>query len=1397
MPYDEQGNFYGSDDLNALEAKYTKPDYASQIPGQVSSSKSDKPQSLRDQAVSALMQYNPLMLRKSLQEASGAVAGGMALPVVAPISAGIQSLNALPGNLYRKYLGEEQVKTPTTEELMQKYGQAIAPKTPLGQEMAEGVSKAFQASKLEGLMGMHPTVARGVSPSDVTVGAGQIKQLAKELRETPQDFKAAQSGLKRQNLYGEDTIGVKAQAAADSLGDTLERRRAEGKPLLGGTLGMASDIIAPETKLYAVRPGKSRIVQPVIPETAGQFQPEHSKLNELISDIYGDTAAKEMPPSMVMTEYSSKFIRDNPTLLDALSKFEKEKAMEMFPDAPNVASAQRAYDLKFAERNARNQQQLAHIEEFFETPEGAQFREQGVPTPTEFMERMAEGERVIKGPFINFISKNLGAEGDPSVKLARQGITFETPERIRELSNYVNPSELARNRLEGGYPAMGTYAEEHYTAQRKLDKLNSEIEELEAIRQPIFERAHAEDFNPSIIPEYAETTNPLRVKLREREKLQEEVENIKLARSYEDLSDYAVTPKTKEQMLSDIPYEQRQFFPSVTRAGDTEKLYTVNRGLLNDIGFKKLGETLLSDILTGQAGDTSKLTVENYIRQKHLTRVEAEKAAKVQQQQYRQALETVLTQRLRDAPDVKTYGNAAVITLTKDTPKDVALRDVSTDTAVLDHCVGQGGTAPNGRKNILSGQQQYYEPIIDPVTGERNKNVRDSASSSYVDGLAHGAELASIRDVKTGLPAATLQLNPTYDGDGKFDIGYASGAKNGAVAPEYTNAIRDYLNGRADSIRSSGSNLADNTGVFDILDARELQRAARAAKLNQNQLDLIKNSADIPRFVTAEDLKKASEGVAPVQSTEVAVRNEAPVVQLTEQDYQGIVDDYNDALMNAARDALENSNLENPERVERGINNIASSFFDTHMNDQGGFLTEPNARLLRVERALEDRIASLHNQGSDYHAEVADALDNFLIDVRGIRGNVERRLRMAEERAATERQQAPAQVPVTQGDPMPNMSADDLLASHGDRMTPEQRRWLEDFNHLWEEHVDDTPAGAGMSDMLSRQYQEWRQQNRLQPDPHANLFDDIGDFEPDPGAVANAPDVFTLAARYDIPPVTVQEIQARFRDPEITVADLSMLRDSARAGAPRTVFENLPQEARDGAANMITEEIQRRRQEAPPAVQNAQQLMPRNPVPRNVQTMAAQDLLGSLELPQQRRAREIAEQFFRDNTFNREMPISTATNMLRNHETQIAEGAGPLVREQAARNLEQMYAAAQHDADQVAEALREIFYDDHVDDPQAAITQIGDDIAMLRQHGEGGWEDLVGPMAEDIPWSPTMQELVIENLETIRGQFGELRDRRGFAKGGMVKKTRTTPLVASRKSPELAEMAYQYGGMVK
>lgn len=1328
MPYDELGNFYGSDeDLGALEAKYTKPDLASQIPGQVSSSKSDEPKSLRERAVSALTQANPLMMAKSFQDMTKTLVGGAALPVVAPISAGVQALNALPGNMLRRSRGEEEIKTPSADDLMRKYGEAIAPQTPAGQNFQEGVGKLMETLKVPHAWPLTPAGPRRpmLTPTDVRVGAGQVKQLAKELRETPADFQAAQSGLKRQNLYGEDTIGVKAQAAADALGDTLERRKSAGLSTIPGL----PEALTPETKLYAVRPKGTRMVQAKMPESAGNYKPDVNALGEIVEDVYGDTPASKMPPDMVMAEYSKRFLPANSELLAALKNRSSLKAQEMFPDAPTPVDAQRAYDVLYSDRTERNKQQLADVEEFLSLPENAAYRE-NVPTPSEFMQRMGEAERVIKGPFTTFISKNVGAEGDPMIKLARQGITFEDPESIRQLAEFADKPQLAKKRLEAGFPAMGSFHEEKLAKTGELERLNAEIEDLENTRRPLFNRAHDEGIDPASIPEYAETTNPLRQKLRQAEQLAEELENIKLAQNLESVGDFAVEAKTKKELLDKIPFPQRQFYPGVTKAGESEKLYTGRKTIFAEMGFDKLGKELVEDILTGKAGDTSKLTIENYMREKGLSRLEAEKAAKLQAKQYKVNLQNTLLDRLKNDQNVKTFGNAAIITLDKNTPKDVAMRDMSADTAVLDHCVGQCGTAPQGRKNILTGQQQYYEPVIDPLTGERH--ARGGTNTSYVNELERGSELVSVRDVKTGLPAATIQLSPAGRGQyasGQFNIGYASGAKNGAVDSAYVGAIKDYLNSRASEINSSGPNLVDNTGIFDTNAPGEWRRVAKEAGLTTDQAKAFEIEMDVPRFVTVDDIKEMSKEYLTIERPPATSRAVA-----TTNEYGRIPDISADQLLEDYR-----------ENLTRGQQNWLGDFidrYDTQVDDTGPGLA---------------RQADLDAEFQRWRRE-----NTFQI-----------------------------------GDPMPdNMDVMDLLRAHGDRMTERQRLWLEEFNRRWDREVDDTPAGLTAQEQMIDEYDRFLANNRLQPDPLANLFDDL---EPDPTAVANRPaqqgilatDVYDLAARYDIPPGMIRNILTEANGP---VARLVALQDDAVNGRDR--FDTLPVDSRSAVVYLIDDILSERRAREEAPAQPAAQLAERTPVPREIQVMAMQDLVRDMSPAWNRQAQELADTYFNDNVIDgNDVTISALSGMLRNYRVGPHADAPFEVRELAARRLEGMHNQAMMDAEQIADSINEAFYDD-AEGPEEARTMIRRDIRTLEQHGERAWEDLVGPMIEDYPWSRNLQYHLIQYLRNML----ELRD--GYAKGGMVKKKRkakkpTMALVVTRKNPGLAEMAYRYGGMVR
>ena len=938
-------------------------------------------------------------------------------------------------------------------------------------------------------------------------------------------------------------------------------------------------------------------------------------------------------------------------------------------------------------------------------------------------------------------------------------------------------------------------------------------------------------------------------------------------------------------MLGDIPYQERQFFPSVTKGSESDTFYTLsNSRLLQDIGYKKLGKELVEDILTGKAGDTSKLTIENYIRDKGLSRAEAEKAAKLQQDQYRQSVQNVLLQRIRNDPSVKTFGNAAIITLDKDTPKEVALRDMSSDTAVLDHCVGQGCSAAEGKRNPFTNEKQIYEPIVDPVTGQPNKNSQAEAYSAYVEGLVAGNELVSVRDVKTGLPAATLQFQTTGD-VGKFRIGYASGARNRAIKPEYIDALKQYLNSRADSITSSGENLSDNAGIFDLGNAQGRDQALRAAGIKgyapggkaaqiQRALELaIENSPDMPRFVTSDDIKKIFEGT----SRELAVVDQPsatrPTGAMELRDYDGFVNEFQNALENAAESALNNSNLENPSRVEGAMGRAVATIFDTHLNDPVMFIQDPVAHLRRAERDLQNIIENSYAQGRDVDTELANGLEEFLIDVRGLRASFARRIDAAQQQdpLANLRQGEGAVVRLEAegpraGPPIPNLDVTDLINTYGDRMTPEQLNWLQNFTQRWDNEVDGSPAGQGIEDVMIAEYGRWRAENRLQPIEGEAPY--LGDWEVDETHPANVQDMpqvanelyymdvndqgvpdipaiedtifalrngtidhrdfrrlpeaerpeamrvvaalienrldnirrgrvqpeqlaqgrremqqareqlltqpeqpapvedrFTLALRYNIPPVTVQEIQARFRDPEITVADLGMLRESARTGAPRTVFENLPQESRDGAANMITEEIQRRREQAPAQPeQQAPRIQVQDPVPREMQTLAPQDLILRLGPDGVGEARRIATEYFNANIFNDDTPVSAATNAIRSYNFGVHEGQPPMVRELAARELEGLNSDAINDAHQIAQTIREAFYDD-TEGPAEALHDVVRDMGILRQRGEAAWEDLIGPLAEDIPWNRNIQNRLLQELESIANDYRRQLDE-GDGEGG-------------------------------
>jgi hypothetical protein len=241
---------------------------------------------------------------------------------------------------------------------------------------------------------------------------------------------------------------------------------------------------------------------------------------------------------------------------------------------------------------------------------------------------------------------------------------------------------------------------------------------------------------------------------------------------------------------------------------------------LDSLGFGKLARDFYNDVLSGDIplDKVGKMTVENYVRKTAKTRVEEERLAKAAAKAFKINAENTLRQRAAAIPNDKTFGNAGIIELTKDTPEYDIIRTMSEDTAVLDHCVGQGGSARGSedRNPWYGNSQRSYEPILDLVTGQPNPRA-SSDRTSYVNYVQNGDKIISVRDLTTGLPQATLHLEQSRIGNSgqqKYSIGYASGHQNGDIDAKYSGAIRDYLNSIADEIDSSGHNLQSHAGGF-------------------------------------------------------------------------------------------------------------------------------------------------------------------------------------------------------------------------------------------------------------------------------------------------------------------------------------------------------------------------------------------------------------------------------------------------------------------------------------------------------------------------------------------------------------------------------------------------------
>jgi hypothetical protein len=853
VPFGEDGGSGDLDKMRLALAKQNKPaptppSAASQIPGYgkpvpPAQTKPDPLGAAAGNFTELATKFNPLMMMKSMQESVRTL--NPAIPVAGAWADVAQNVQTAGAEAMYDILGNRQ----GIEKMQQNYVPVSTgrfyqePTTQLGKEFESGVTQAMDASKMPPVwpLAMNQPIRPPITPNDVRVMGAEATRIGRQVKDIPTDFYNAQSGLQKLDpITGKPTLGSR-------LGefDTNMQRAYD-----------AGDI--PPVGL-SVRPVGSRLVRPTVPEGANLSRTWDKEVLE-------DVSTGPMSPSGAWNVIDNTVLAQGPQRT-AFRKFMEDKYKEMYPDAPSITEAKDAFQTMYNNRDTRAAKVLEFYDEFLQAPEGAIVGANNLLTPTEVKARHDAASQWLNSNLINYIQKNVGTEGDPLVKAASEGLTFLPSEKYENaLQSTGGKSTVEENRRKGNMPIEGSLAEPIAKKESELAEAQSKLNEIEAKRRNLADIAMKQGLpDPAMLPEYAALTNPVRNAVRERDRIEEQLDNLKLGRKYEAAVDYGVTPHTAEDFLGrKLDYSERQFYPTVLKTPPQENVYRTYGAHLDALGFNKLAQSFYGDVMSGDIplDKVGKMTVENYVRKTAKARVDEERLAKEAAKAYKRNAESALQKRARDLiPLDKTFGNAGMIELTKDTPEYDIIRTMSEDTAVLDHCVGQGGSARGSedRNPWYGNSHRSYEPILDLVTGQPNPRA-SSDRTSYVDYVQNGDKIISVRDLTTGLPQATIHLEQSRIGNSgqqKYSIGYASGHQNGDIDAKYSGAIRDYLNSIADDIDSSGHNLQSHAGVFDMYDGDFLNAMRKA--LNMSRQDLAKYNLEdmLPRFMTVSDARAA------------------------------------------------------------------------------------------------------------------------------------------------------------------------------------------------------------------------------------------------------------------------------------------------------------------------------------------------------------------------------------------------------------------------------------------------------------------------------------------------------------------------------------------------------------
>ena len=1009
MPYDALGNYVPGDEPDITQMQYElakngRPSPLDKVTGHFKN---------------IVTQFNPIMMPKVMQDV-GTMGTNIVSPIVSPYvdilhnvqAAGAAGLHRLVGDEKSAQEAEARQRPVTTTSLYRE------PSLPVVREAEQGLGQMFEASKLpplgpgSGMPGSAPVSPRPLlTPNDLRVLGAEATRVGRQVAEIPTDYVNAQTGFQRIDpVTGQPVIGARLQSGVDRLGDIMEQRKMQGLTPIPGLPAA----LQPETSMFAVRPQGSRLTTPTIPETARGYNPPIDPINDMFKEVVGLDPDRSQPTPTVLHSLNRRVqignLPDERPAVNALRSFMEAKAKEMYPEAATPREALEIFNAMHYDQQSRHAVENKMFDEFLQTPEGQQFMPNAVSSE-ELAKRHEAATEGLKNMWGKYLIKNLGTEGNPLVKMAAEkGLTYLPAENVLQIAADEGYT-TTQNRGKGGFPIQGTFAEPIANLKQEIEAINLPLQNAANAERTLGQAAHDAGRDPATVPEFLEARKTAAKLNKQKNELQKKLDNLTLASAYETIEDASVRPAPAETMLKEMHAAERGFYPSLKEAAKRgETGYKTSIGSLQYLGFVEAADKFYNDVLQGKipADKAATYPVDKYIRENAEARVKTEQAEKAKLEQQKANVMKSLFDSANALPDNKKFGNVGVVELTKDTPLDVANKEVAASTEALDICIGEGGSG-SGTKNLFTGKKDpRYTPIVDLLTGEPNPKASRS-SSGYVDSLQRGEQLPMFRDLETGMPVAALQFHVASaigaNGQPKYNIGYASGAGNGRIESKYVNGIRDYLNSRANDISGIGNNLEDNTGIYDTTNRSSLSKARKSAQVSENEMKAVDWNS-MPRFMTAEDVKQAIKGIVPATVTpqrSLSLQEDIAQLKATLIDNIGTVVD----------DAIQNSNLDVPEDLERRLGVVFSAMQSEYFPT---FFDDPVSSMTRALEYLRYEIDRRGNNASELSQEMAEALDNYAAELESARDDLVSQQQRAVQQAHQMQQPEPQVAPMQQAE---------------------------------------------------------------------------------------------------------------------------------------------------------------------------------------------------------------------------------------------------------------------------------------------------------------------------------------------------------------------------------------------